>query len=512
LRILVQKIIIRCRLGSKLDRRFLFLESVVRQSDNVQRRYLYFREIMSLCVAWKYEEKGNAKIHFAADSCVVYAGFVMPYSGIKVLQIPVRVISPMDKTTGRHEMLFETSYGMAFAGSYASAFLIKEMVAEVLSHIQYLRQVEDFSFDKVCELVHEIHKDFHEKIRDDLKGGSDIDFFLGGYCPKTNKVRVAKYFVEPNTFQAMSVEILRGGGFCYETVGNPEARDRFHALMQLSLSAPPCRTHFATFRRLQDIIRDKDYDRVDGAIQYGEFTDKDFHLFGSISVELKDGVLDNRKYIRGLDLDAVHNPFGIDDLHVSYTYGHPFVEDIKAFDPSSSYVEANGVRYVPDEQITFYPHNPKWLDWFVHEKKLLQTAFGPLTPIEHVGSTCIPDLAAVPHLDVLVGLENLEVFDQPPLNLKMMDYEFLGRGILNGEVWYRKRGPRPFNLRVVTYNGDAWKNHIATRDFLKANAGERAAFNRARMEILNQGSWTLIRYQKAKADVHGKLLSKALAN
>ena len=69
-------------------------------------------KIMSLCVAWKYEDGGNCSMFFAADSCAVANDRVMPYSGVKVLEIPVRINSAA--YNGRTEPIFYGNYGIAF--------------------------------------------------------------------------------------------------------------------------------------------------------------------------------------------------------------------------------------------------------------------------------------------------------------------------------------------------------------------------------------------------------------
>jgi hypothetical protein len=76
---------------------------------------------MSLCVAWKYEDERSCGIYFASDSCVVVGNNVMPYGGIKSLEIPVRIISATDATTGGAEELFQGNYVDIMVGVEALA-------------------------------------------------------------------------------------------------------------------------------------------------------------------------------------------------------------------------------------------------------------------------------------------------------------------------------------------------------------------------------------------------------
>jgi GrpB-like predicted nucleotidyltransferase (UPF0157 family) len=465
---------------------------------------------MSLCVAWRYEEGGQASVFLASDSCAVLWDEVMPYGGIKVLEIPVRIISATDATTRTAEQLFFGNYGMTFAGSYLSAFLLKELIAEVLSHLQFLGPAGAISFERICDLVHRIHKHFHERIRVHLKAGYETDFILGGFCPAAQKVRAAKFFVEPATTEPAMKEILQGNGFSFETVGNEEGQKRFRALMALSLSAP-CRTHFAAFRRLWDIIRDPEYKFVTGTVQYGEFRANSFRLVGAFDLQCVDGYLKNRTFIRGTDLEEIHNPNDLNDFHVHYDYGNPFDDDINSFDVTRTYWEDDGTRHVVDEQVTVFPSEARWQQWFEEERDLLKIGIGDNVPIEHIGSTAVEGLASVPVIDILVGVEHLGEPRVAPFNLTLLKFEYLSDKLFPGHRFYRKRGLRAVNLLVVEHDGEIWNRHIAIRNFLRGSEAAKTAYSVEKMRILNIGSWTLVRYLGAKSGFMEKLAAKALS-
>jgi GrpB-like predicted nucleotidyltransferase (UPF0157 family) len=55
--------------------------------------------------------------------------------------------------------------------------------------------------------------------------------------------------------------------------------------------------------------------------------------------------------------------------------------------------------------ITIHPYNPHWPQWFAEEATQLSQLLGPrFSPIEHIGSTAVPGLAAKPTIDILVAL------------------------------------------------------------------------------------------------------------
>jgi GrpB-like predicted nucleotidyltransferase (UPF0157 family) len=169
----------------------------------------------------------------------------------------------------------------------------------------------------------------------------------------------------------------------------------------------------------------------------------------------------------------------------------------------------NPVRHVIDEQITVVPHDPKWMRWFEEEAGFLRIALGADVPIEHIGSTAVPGLAAVQFIDVLVGVDALADAQHLPFNLETNGYEYLGDRLIRGQLCYRKRGERWFNLHVVERDGDFWRSALRLRDYLRQHPDECAAYSREKIRILNTGSWTLVRYLNERANYLGQLLARA---
>jgi hypothetical protein len=104
----------------------------------------------------------------------------MPYGGIKVLEIPILVLSagPTPKP------VFKATYGLAFAGSYLAAFLLKEMVAEVLSNVQFLGPPELITFERICALVFAYHQHFTTRSKHSLKLTTRLIFSLVDTVPR----------------------------------------------------------------------------------------------------------------------------------------------------------------------------------------------------------------------------------------------------------------------------------------------------------------------------------------
>ena len=468
---------------------------------------------MSLCVAWK----DRGLVYFAADSCAVAGGRVMPYGGIKLLEIPILVRSAADQETQRAEELVSTRYGMAFAGSYFTAFLLKELVAEVLTHVQFLGAAGGVQFEHVCDLVLRFHAYFHEQIGNDLEHDYELDFFLGGYCNVARTVRIARFSVNPATNQPRFEEVLHENGFSYATIGVPSARERFDQLMDLSSLIPRNRC-LNVFRRLKDVIQDRDHIFVKGAIQYGEFVDTGFRLAGSSDVVVRDGHLDRKWFVRGTNLGVVQGFEGFNNLNFGcYTFGLLFQEDDQAFEAGLSFLDqreaADGtpraVRNVIDELITVLPHDPRWQQLFGDKLRTLRGLLGNEVPIEHIGSTAVPGLAAVPIIDVMVGVEPLGDLQHPSVSLDYDLYEYVGDRLIPGQRSYRDRIGHGFNIHVVTYNGEFWRRAVGLRNYLRQRPDECQAYAREKIRILNTGSWTLVRYMNERANYLDQLLGRA---
>lgn len=453
---------------------------------------------MTLCVAWKYSDPRETTVCFAADSCVSvltddHQHFRMPYGGIKVLPIPLRIIPPGTNIPGPPEQPFEAVYGLAFSGDYAAAFLIKESIADMLQHGQLAGPMETLSFETICRLVHRLYSHYHEELRTHLRQREETMFFLGGLCPRAGVVKVAKFPLDNETGEPTWEEVLREGAAPCDAIGSDAAVERFKVLFQLSLTGEPCRVHFAALHRLREIMRDPEHPGVDGAIQYGSFGQTgNFELMGSFDLAFEDGRLVHKAYMRGTDFDELLEAQGIGDLYVQYPLIQPFQEDALAFVHDHVWY-ADGRGYPVDELITVVPFDHRWVEHYQEEAGLLQIQFNNAS-IEHIGSTAVPNTPARPVIDIMVGVPNFDAFNARPLDLSRRHFDDLRDYGVPGRRFYRKRVHPGIDLQVVQHDSPLWRAHLSLRDFLRAQPEAAREFGRVKLRILNEGSWTLQRY------------------
>ena len=399
---------------------------------------------MTLCVAWKWQDQHGSTVCFAADTCITLGEHRMPHGGIKVFELPVRYSSP--NFQNGQPGAWSTTYGMAFSGSYLTAFLLKEMLADVLARLQGIGGLPDASFDNVCNLVANFYRHYCGEIGNVLRATDTLSFFLGGFCPVANRVRAARFGLA-DSGNVSWTEVLTPIGESWESLGTGSARERFDSLLKLNLSAPPCRVHFAMFRRLRDVIVDSEDRTVGGVIQYGAFNNQgQFQLSGTGMLTLGEIGPEMTQYFRGTDISQVHQPNVLGGFHIAYPTSLPFDEDIQAFDAGGAFWSTDGKRAMLDELITVLPHDPRWASRYMRERYGIRLVRA-VRSVTHIGSTAVRGLPAIPCIDILVGVDALPDLRQSPVDFSGSGYEYLGPGMAGECRVFRRKGKPGIRLR-----------------------------------------------------------------
>jgi len=128
--------------------------------------------------------------------------------------------------------------------------------------------------------------------------------------------------------------------------------------------------------------------------------------------------------------------------------------------------------------VKLVPHNPAWKQAFEQERLALRNAMGALAcGIEHIGSTAVPDLAAKPVLDVLLGAPSLQRFTECGVLVEQAGYTFCREPELGW--WFFAKGPeisRTHHLHLCVYGSPFWNDHIRFRDHLRRDSIDRHAY------------------------------------
>lgn len=277
---------------------------------------------MSLCVAWRWKDE----VSFASDSCIAQADKSVSHLGIKVVTIPVRIVSARDAKTGHTDERFRANYGLAFSGSYLAGYVVREVLAEILSHLQFIAPTELMTIERIMKIVHAFHRFYTGRLRESFVFGHDLDFLIGGRCPATGRVKVFKHLASEDSDPKYG-EVLTNGTFAYTAIGAGE--DCFRALIEDDLAHPPCQVHFAVFRRLRDVIRDPNIWSVGGSIQTGTFEKGEFELFGVMEHDLSGDVPKALPSVRGVLIEEIYEGQNPDDFFVHYSFKAPFQSDLE---------------------------------------------------------------------------------------------------------------------------------------------------------------------------------------
>lgn len=88
----------------------------------------------------------------ASDTCISFGSEKEPFGGIKVLCVPVEIRGPTDAQTDKSEILYQKVAGMCFEGGFLGAYLVKEVISEVLSHLQTIDAPEHITFERIAHL------------------------------------------------------------------------------------------------------------------------------------------------------------------------------------------------------------------------------------------------------------------------------------------------------------------------------------------------------------------------
>jgi GrpB-like predicted nucleotidyltransferase (UPF0157 family) len=90
--------------------------------------------------------------------------------------------------------------------------------------------------------------------------------------------------------------------------------------------------------------------------------------------------------------------------------------------------------------------------------------------VEHVGGTSIPGMRAKPVVDIAVGMPHTHAIQDYVVALERAGYEHRGERGVTGRQYFRRGEPRAFHLHLIEEGGRLWRDYLAFRNYLRANA------------------------------------------
>ena len=146
-------------------------------------------------------------------------------------------------------------------------------------------------------------------------------------------------------------------------------------------------------------------------------------------------------------------------------------------------------------------YDPSWPARFEEEKQLLRRALEQWLagPIEHVGSTAVPGLAAKPVIDIMAGVQSLDASRPAIAAAAEQGYCYFPYRP-ESEHWFCKPSPafRTHHLHLVPVRSAQWIRTLAFREHLRANPAVAAEYEALKRELAKQHHFDREAYTEAK--------------
>lgn len=157
--------------------------------------------------------------------------------------------------------------------------------------------------------------------------------------------------------------------------------------------------------------------------------------------------------------------------------------------------------------VVLVDYDPGWPARFTAEQARIRAALGAgALRIEHIGSTAVPGLAAKPVIDVLVAVADVE--DEAAYLPALERAGYVLRVREPGHRMLRTPG-LDVHVHLWPAGAPAVTAHLAFRDRLRADDGDRARYAATKRRLAEQEWPTMNHYAEAKTEVIEGILARA---
>jgi GrpB-like predicted nucleotidyltransferase (UPF0157 family) len=167
---------------------------------------------------------------------------------------------------------------------------------------------------------------------------------------------------------------------------------------------------------------------------------------------------------------------------------------------------------VADELIAVVPYDAEWPRRFEAERLMLERVLAPWLEggIHHIGSTAIPGISAKPIVDMIAGVRDLEearaaygplgehgYIDDP--HRPGIAHHFTKPSVQRAE----------FGLHLTEPGSDLWRERLAFRDKLRADAELAAEYEALKLRLAREHGAAVPKYTAGKRAFVVKVLASA---
>lgn len=151
-------------------------------------------------------------------------------------------------------------------------------------------------------------------------------------------------------------------------------------------------------------------------------------------------------------------------------------------------------------EVRLAEYDDRWPAFFERERSRILAQCGSVPMVlEHIGGTSIPGMCAKPVIDIAVAVPGASSFGNGIGALVRAGYEHRGERGVPGRHYLRRGEPRAYHLHLVEAGGPLWRDYLAFRDHLRADAAAARAFAAVKRTLAAQYPRDRDGYLQAKA-------------
>ncbi len=166
-----------------------------------------------------------------------------------------------------------------------------------------------------------------------------------------------------------------------------------------------------------------------------------------------------------------------------------------------------------DAFVEVVEYNPLWPELFTREQELIARALAPwlVGPPEHIGSTAVPGLAAKPVIDIMAPVHSLADSKAAIAAAGQIGFVYFPYKP-DSMHWFCKPSPdhRTHHLHLVPAGSRLWRERLAFRDALRADAALRAEYQSLKLRLAAEFRYDRETYTDAKTPFVSRVVQAIL--
>jgi GrpB-like predicted nucleotidyltransferase (UPF0157 family) len=166
-----------------------------------------------------------------------------------------------------------------------------------------------------------------------------------------------------------------------------------------------------------------------------------------------------------------------------------------------------------EEPVRLVDYDSAWPTMFEAERSQLERVLEPWLagPIEHIGSTAVPGLAAKPVIDIMAGVRDLATSVRAREAVASLEYMYFPyrTDVMH---WFCKPSPahRTHHLHLVPVDSALWLERLAFRDHLRRSPDTVAEYAALKHALAARYELDREAYTEAKSEFVQSVLLRAL--